>query len=244
MTPEIFIPPKRTLMGPGPSDVPPSVLEAMSRPLVGHLDPAFVNLMEEIKAMLREVFQTQNEMTFPVSGTGSAGSDDYERMGKDFARQIRDLGAEIEKIQPNMKALEQYKEVEGRLTTGKNELDVAKGASRAVAEEFEDVRHKRYELFTNMFEHVKGMMDRVYKDLTKSKKHPMGGNAYLALDAENDEVAVHGPALPETPSAQEVARHNLTHWPFRSWCPFCVSGKAMEGKHTTTKSKGSWTSSS
>jgi alanine-glyoxylate transaminase/serine-glyoxylate transaminase/serine-pyruvate transaminase len=73
MTPEIFIPPKRTLMGPGPSDVPPSVLEAMSRPLVGHLDPAFVNLMEEIKAMLREVFQTQNEMTFPVSGTGSAG---------------------------------------------------------------------------------------------------------------------------------------------------------------------------
>ena len=73
MTPEIFIPPKRTLMGPGPSDVPPSVLEAMSRPLVGHLDPAFVNLMEEIKAMLREVFQTQNKMTFPVSGTGSAG---------------------------------------------------------------------------------------------------------------------------------------------------------------------------
>src|SRR5436309_11143186 len=60
-------------MGPGPSNVAPSVLEAMSRPLVGHLDPAFVKMMEEIKTMLRHVFRTKNEMTFPVSGTGSAG---------------------------------------------------------------------------------------------------------------------------------------------------------------------------
>ena len=60
-------------MGPGPSDVAPSVLEAMSRPLVGHLDPFFVSLMEEIKVMLRQIFLTKNEMTFPISGTGSAG---------------------------------------------------------------------------------------------------------------------------------------------------------------------------
>ena len=60
-------------MGPGPSDVAPSVLQAMARPLVGHLDPAFVKMMEEIKAMLRAVFQTQNDLTFPISGTGSAG---------------------------------------------------------------------------------------------------------------------------------------------------------------------------
>src|SRR5436190_11408683 len=68
-----FQPPPRLLMGPGPSNVAPSVLEAMSRPLVGHLDPAFVRMMEEIKTMLRQVFLTKNEMTFPVSGTGSAG---------------------------------------------------------------------------------------------------------------------------------------------------------------------------
>src|SRR5436190_24211609 len=68
-----FQPPKRLLMGPGPSDVAPSVLKAMSAPLVGHLDPVFVRMMEEIKLMLRAVFQTRNEMTFPVSGTGSAG---------------------------------------------------------------------------------------------------------------------------------------------------------------------------
>lgn len=71
--PAAFEPPPRLLMGPGPSDVALSVLNAMSAPLVGHLDPAFVKMMEEIKLMLRAVFQTRNEMTFPVSGTGSAG---------------------------------------------------------------------------------------------------------------------------------------------------------------------------
>src|SRR5213083_1720342 len=71
--PPAFQPPPRLLMGPGPSGVAPSVLEAMSRPLVGHLDPAFVRMMEEIKAMLRQVFLTKNSMAFPVSGTGSAG---------------------------------------------------------------------------------------------------------------------------------------------------------------------------
>jgi alanine-glyoxylate transaminase/serine-glyoxylate transaminase/serine-pyruvate transaminase len=60
-------------MGPGPSDVAPSVLKAMSMPLLGHLDPVFVKMMDEIKAMLRQVYLTGNEMTFPVSGTGSAG---------------------------------------------------------------------------------------------------------------------------------------------------------------------------
>lgn len=60
-------------MGPGPSDVPPSVLAAMGQPLIGHLDPSFISMMEEIKAMLRRLYLTDNEMTFPVSGTGSAG---------------------------------------------------------------------------------------------------------------------------------------------------------------------------
>lgn len=72
-TPPIFNPPPRRLLGPGPSDVAPSVLKAMSQPLVGHLDPVFVKMMEEIKAMQRAVMLTKNEMTFPVSGTGSAG---------------------------------------------------------------------------------------------------------------------------------------------------------------------------
>ena len=63
----------RILMGPGPSDVHPRVLRAMATPLVGHLDPQFIVIMDEIKAMLRELFQTKNEMTFVISGPGSAG---------------------------------------------------------------------------------------------------------------------------------------------------------------------------
>lgn len=68
-----FQPPLRTLMGPGPSDVHPRVLAAMARPTIGHLDPAFVDLMDDIKVLLRRAFRTDNEVTFPVSGPGSVG---------------------------------------------------------------------------------------------------------------------------------------------------------------------------
>lgn len=68
-----FNAPVRTLMGPGPSDVHPRILEAMSRPTIGHLDPAFIQMMEEVKALLQYAFQTKNELTMPVSAPGSAG---------------------------------------------------------------------------------------------------------------------------------------------------------------------------
>jgi alanine-glyoxylate transaminase/serine-glyoxylate transaminase/serine-pyruvate transaminase len=68
-----FNPPRRTLMGPGPSDVHPRVLAAMARPTIGHLDPAFVEMMEELKDLLRYTFRTSNDLTFPVSGPGSVG---------------------------------------------------------------------------------------------------------------------------------------------------------------------------
>lgn len=61
------------LMGPGPSTVPPEVYEALSTYTVGHLDPAFIAVMDDIKVQLRKVMKTQNEITVPMSGTGSAG---------------------------------------------------------------------------------------------------------------------------------------------------------------------------
>jgi len=64
--------PNRTLMGPGPSDVHPRVLRAMSTPLVGHLDPSFLEVMDEVQELLRYTFRTDNQWTIPVSGTGSA----------------------------------------------------------------------------------------------------------------------------------------------------------------------------
>ena len=59
-----FIPPNRILMGPGPSNVHPRVLEAMSRSTIGHLDPRFIELMDEIKELLKYSFRTNNEVTF------------------------------------------------------------------------------------------------------------------------------------------------------------------------------------
>ncbi len=68
-----FNPPLRMLMGPGPSDIHPRVTAAMAKPTVGHLDPSFQQLMEEIKDGLRYAFKTKNALTFPVSAPGSAG---------------------------------------------------------------------------------------------------------------------------------------------------------------------------
>ncbi len=68
-----FEPPVRVLLGPGPSDVHPRVREAMAQPLIGHLDPAFVGLMDQTQELLRYAFQTDNKLTLAISGTGSAG---------------------------------------------------------------------------------------------------------------------------------------------------------------------------
>ncbi len=73
MSTPIFNPPVRTLMGPGPSDVHPRILEALSRPTIGHLDPLFIEMMEQTKGMLQYAFQTENALTMPVSAPGSAG---------------------------------------------------------------------------------------------------------------------------------------------------------------------------
>lgn len=71
--PQPIGPPQRILMGPGPSDTHPQVLSALGASTVGHLDPFFLQIMNELQSMLRQVFQTENELTLAVSGTGSSG---------------------------------------------------------------------------------------------------------------------------------------------------------------------------
>lgn len=67
--------PHRLLLGPGPSPVPPSILAALAQPTIGHMDPAFMRIMDEVRQMMMKVFQTKNELTLAVSGTGSAGAE-------------------------------------------------------------------------------------------------------------------------------------------------------------------------
>ena len=82
-------PPKRLLLGPGPSMVAPRVYEAMTKPVVGYLDPYCFQVIEEIQAGLRKVFGTRNEFTIPISGTGSAGMEaavaNFAESGETFA---------------------------------------------------------------------------------------------------------------------------------------------------------------
>jgi len=68
-----FHPPKRTLMGPGPSDINPRISLALARPTIGHLDPEFIQLMDQTKQLLQYAFQTNNQLTLPISAPGSAG---------------------------------------------------------------------------------------------------------------------------------------------------------------------------
>src|SRR4029079_12223711 len=73
MTLQEFIPPRRLLLGPGPSLVHPRVLRALSTPLLGHLDPVFLTVMNDIQSSLRMIFETEHPFTIAISGTGSAG---------------------------------------------------------------------------------------------------------------------------------------------------------------------------
>ncbi|HVT27097.1 MAG TPA: alanine--glyoxylate aminotransferase family protein [Lacipirellulaceae bacterium] len=75
MIPPTITPPVRTLLGPGPSDIHPRVLAALARPTVGHMDPYYLQVMDELQSMLREVFRTRNRLTMAISGTGSAGQE-------------------------------------------------------------------------------------------------------------------------------------------------------------------------
>src|SRR5713226_9997250 len=70
---EPFYPPKRLLLGPGPSPVDDRILAAMAAPVLGHLDPLFLRCMDDVQNLLRYVFETENRVTIPISATGSAG---------------------------------------------------------------------------------------------------------------------------------------------------------------------------
>jgi hypothetical protein len=82
-----FHPPQRTLLGPGPTEIHPRVLTTMSQPAIGYLDPIFVEMMEELKSLLRYAYQTKNPLTFPVSGPGSVGMEYCFRQHGEAGRQ-------------------------------------------------------------------------------------------------------------------------------------------------------------
>uniref|UniRef100_A0A7S2SMC1 Structural maintenance of chromosomes protein n=1 Tax=Mucochytrium quahogii TaxID=96639 RepID=A0A7S2SMC1_9STRA len=101
---------------------------------------------------------------------------------KKHETKIQVLQEELEKIQPNMKARERYDDVAMRLKDTDAKLSLARVQSRKIELSFEKIKQSRYKKFMHMFEHVSNTIDKVYRELTKSSRHPLGGNAYLSLD--------------------------------------------------------------
>lgn len=107
---------------------------------------------------------------------------DYASINANFEDQISELLSEIERMQPNMRALEKYDEIQDRIATEEEELERIKRQSFEAASDFERVKTARYERFMEAFTHISGVIDTTYKNLTKSSKHPLGGTAYLNLE--------------------------------------------------------------
>lgn len=108
-----------------------------------------------------------------------------EEYGHEFDSQIAKMKAEIERVVPNMKAIDRLAEVQEGLQTAEEEADETRKASKKARDEFLDIKKKRCDLFNKAFTHMSGCIDKIYKDLTKNSVVPTGGMAFLSLeDAE------------------------------------------------------------
>ncbi|CAM8933284.1 unnamed protein product [Rhodiola kirilowii] len=117
-----------------------------------------------------------------------------------FKQKIDDLTTEIERTAPNLKALDQYEALLEREKAVNEEFEAVRKEVKEVADKFNAVKEKRTSLFMEAFSHISSNIDKIYKQLTKSNTHPLGGTAYLNLDNEDDPF-LHGikyTAMPPT----------------------------------------------
>ncbi|XP_010519358.1 PREDICTED: structural maintenance of chromosomes protein 1 [Tarenaya hassleriana] len=123
-----------------------------------------------------------------------------EKVDAEFRQKIESKTAEIEKTAPNLRALDQYEALQEKERQVNQEFEAARKEEKQVADAYNAVKQKRYELFMEAFNHISGNIDNIYKQLTKSNTHPLGGTAYLNLENEDDPF-LHGikyTAMPPT----------------------------------------------
>uniref|UniRef100_A0A7S4E0N4 RecF/RecN/SMC N-terminal domain-containing protein n=1 Tax=Lotharella globosa TaxID=91324 RepID=A0A7S4E0N4_9EUKA len=107
---------------------------------------------------------------------------EYDKIKQAYLDSISEMETSLQKINPNMKAFEQFDEVESRLMNMSEDFKGKREGQEGKLKEFDEILQKRTELFRKIFDHVEKNIDNVYKALTKSSRHPMGGNAYLNLE--------------------------------------------------------------
>lgn len=125
---------------------------------------------------------------------------DREKHETEFKQKIDGLVSEIERTAPNLRALDQYEALKEKEKVATEEFEAARKEEKEVADKYNAVKQKRNELFMEAFNHVSSVIDKIYKQLTRSTTHPLGGTAYLNLENEDDPF-LHGikyTAMPPT----------------------------------------------
>ncbi|KAJ0963744.1 hypothetical protein J5N97_028866 [Dioscorea zingiberensis] len=123
-----------------------------------------------------------------------------EKLEAEFKQKMDSLVADIERTAPNLKALDQYEALQGKEREIMEKFELVRKEEKEVSDKYNAVKQKRYELFMEAFDHISKSIDKIYKQLTKSHTHPLGGTAYLNLENE-DEPFLHGikyTAMPPT----------------------------------------------
>uniref|UniRef100_A0A2P2LWW5 Structural maintenance of chromosomes protein n=6 Tax=Rhizophora mucronata TaxID=61149 RepID=A0A2P2LWW5_RHIMU len=125
---------------------------------------------------------------------------DRDKIEADFKQKMDALTSEIERTSPNLKALDQYEALQEKEKAVTEEFEAARKKEKQIADAYNSVKQRRYELFMEAFNHISNNIDKIYKQLTKSSTHPLGGTAYLNLENEDDPF-LHGikyTAMPPT----------------------------------------------
>ncbi|KAF9360946.1 Structural maintenance of chromosomes protein 1 [Mortierella sp. AD094] len=117
-----------------------------------------------------------------TSQTDQAEVNTMEKMENDYLDRLRSLSDEIERLAPNMKAIERLDGVEARLKQTDKEFNAARKSARTIKEAFAAVKQERFDRFNRAFQHISEKIDEIYKSLTQSAAFPMGGTAYLSLE--------------------------------------------------------------
>ncbi|KAJ7032498.1 condensin complex subunit SMC1 [Mycena alexandri] len=176
-------------------------LEEIKLPLLqGNLKnvPMEENLREEVAMDVDDdedgTQQPRKVQDFGIEVNFDALDDDDREDGSadaiaEFDSEITKLNAEIERMAPNMKAIDRLEDVEAKLADTEKEADKARKDSKTARDDFTEIKRRRCELFNKAYNHISDRIDQVYKDLTKGKASPMGGVAYLSLEDSEEPYA-------------------------------------------------------
>ena len=126
------------------------------------------------------------EINFDGLDEDLQNADDEDEVERKLEEKISSLTKELEQLNPNMRAIERLESVKSRLELTEREFEDSRAALKAARDAFVQVKEKRYELFSRAFTHIQDQITHVYKDLTRSDAYPLGGQAYLDIEEEND----------------------------------------------------------